>query len=449
MTVSTRSYTAMTLFRPSLFFALIASALATTAFSAVPLLPLTNPGFEQGLESWTPRSGTEIIMRTDPASAHTGKLGLRIEDNDPVAGASIESAALPAKPGKIYRLSFQARSATTAWGLGAYLRFRDAAGKFIKDGKDRVLPPNAESWAPYTLAIAAPADATSILVCFRAFSTSTGAWDIDDLTLEEMEEAAATDIAPAKPALDFSKLPPLPANPPAVVLKVDDLGAVGGEVPKGWKRITDFALERKIKLSIGIITETLATANLSYFQYIKDLHKTGQFEFWFHGWDHKMWKEDGKVLQEFKGTSYEFQKEHFVKSQALAKEKLGFAFTTFGSPFNGFDDATFKVFVEDPEMKVFLYGNRSDQAKIPGKTILERVGGVNIEEPISVPNANRFISGYLKNAKGRSYFVIQGHPNQWNDARWAEFVKLVDYLQQNKIPIITPTEAAALPSPTP
>jgi hypothetical protein len=25
----------------------------------------------------------------------------------------------------------------------------------------------------------------------------------------------------------------------------------------------------------------------------------------------------------------------------------------------------------------------------------------------------------------------------------------VDYLQQNKIPIITPTEAAALPSPTP
>ncbi|HEY9250314.1 MAG TPA: polysaccharide deacetylase, partial [Rariglobus sp.] len=59
------------------------------------------------------------------------------------------------------------------------------------------------------------------------------------------------------------------------------------------------------------------------------------------------------------------------------------------------------------------------------------------------PSADKFISGYLKNAKGRSYYVIQGHPNQWDDARWAEFVKLVDYLQRNHIPVVTPTELAA------
>ncbi|HSI10031.1 MAG TPA: polysaccharide deacetylase, partial [Rariglobus sp.] len=63
------------------------------------------------------------------------------------------------------------------------------------------------------------------------------------------------------------------------------------------------------------------------------------------------------------------------------------------------------------------------------------------------PNADKFITGYLKNAKGRSFFVIQGHPGQWDDARWAEFVKLVDYLQANHIPIVTPTEAAALVAP--
>ncbi|MFA6960983.1 MAG: DUF2334 domain-containing protein [Opitutaceae bacterium] len=249
---------------------------------------------------------------------------------------------------------------------------------------------------------------------------------------------------PAKPPIDLSKLPPLPANPPAVVLKVDDLATGGGNVPRGWKRITDFAIERKIKLSIGIITQSLGTANPSYINYIKDLQKTGLFEFWFHGWDHKQWEENGRKFQEFKGTSYEHQKTSFVKSQALAQEKLGFTFSAFGSPFNSMDENTFKVFAEDPEMKVFLYANRGDQPKIPGKVILERVGGVNIEDPLFVPNADKFIAGYLKNAKDRSYYVIQGHPNQWDDARWAEFVRLIDYLQQNHIPIVTPTEAAAL-----
>ena len=264
--------------------------------------------------------------------------------------------------------------------------------------------------------------------------------------------AAATGVcadtqASANPPLDLSKLPPLPANPPVVVLKVDDLATGGGNVPRNWKRITDFAQERKIKLSIGIIVQSLGTANPSYINYIKDLQKTGLFEFWFHGWDHKTWTEDGKTLQEFKGTPYEHQKESFVKSQALMKEKLGFVFTTFGSPFNGMDENTYKVFSEDPDMKIFLYANPADQAKIPGKVILDRVGGVNIEDPLFVPNADKFIAGYLKNAKNRRFYVIQGHPNQWNDARWAEFVKLVDYLLANHIPIVTPTEAAALVHP--
>jgi peptidoglycan/xylan/chitin deacetylase (PgdA/CDA1 family) len=262
-----------------------------------------------------------------------------------------------------------------------------------------------------------------------------------------VEPSAPVATPPAKPVLDLSKLPPLPANPPVVVLKLDDLATGGGNVPRNWKRITDFALERKIKITVGVIAKSLATANHSYINYIKDLRETGLVEFWFHGWDHRSWEENGQKLQEFKGTSYEHQKASFVNSQALAKEKLGFTFSTFGSPFNGMDENTFKVFSEDPDMKVFLYANRGDQAKMPGKIILERVGGVNIEDPLFVPNADKFITGYLKNAKGRGYFVIQGHPNQWNDERWAEFVRLVDYLQENKIPIVTTAEAAALVAP--
>lgn len=236
----------------------------------------------------------------------------------------------------------------------------------------------------------------------------------------------------------------IPDPAPAVVLKLDDLATGGGNVPQRWRRLADFAKERKLKISIGVICQSLETAKPAYFDFIKDLQASGLCEFWFHGYDHKMWEENGAKLQEFKGTPYEQQKDHFVRSQALAREKLGFAFTAFGSPFNGFDDSTLKVFSEDADMQVFLYGNPADQGKIPGKIILDRVGDVNIENPLFLPSSEKFIAGYLRRAPGRRCFVAQGHPNQWDDARWAEFVKIVDFLQQNRIPVITPTEAAQL-----
>ena len=246
------------------------------------------------------------------------------------------------------------------------------------------------------------------------------------------------------------QLPPLRLNPPAVVLKLDDLTADGGGVSLRWKRLTDFALEQKLKISVGIITQSLATANPAYLDYIKNLHQTGLVEFWFHGYDHKRWTENGHELQEFKGTPYEQQKDHFVKSQALAKEKLGFVFTAFGAPFNGYDGATLRVLAENPAINVILYGHPSDLSKLPGKIVLERISDVNIEAPLFVPDAKKFIAGYLKNAASHRYFVIQGHPGQWDATRWIEFVKLVDYLRQNHIPIVSIAElAASLAGPQP
>ena len=245
--------------------------------------------------------------------------------------------------------------------------------------------------------------------------------------------------------------PPVPRDPPVVVLKLDDLvtDAAGG-VPPEWKRLTDFALEQKLKISVGVITRSLATATPAYLDYIKDLRKTGLVEFWFHGYDNRRWTENGRELQEFKGTSYEQQKDHFVKSQALATEKLGFVFTAFGAPFNGYDDTTLRVLAEDPSINVILFGRPADQSRLPGKVILERISEVNIEAPLFIPDASKFIAGYLRHAEGRRYYVIQGHPAQWSDTRWAEFVKLVDYLRENHIPVVSITElAASLARPKP
>jgi len=246
---------------------------------------------------------------------------------------------------------------------------------------------------------------------------------------------------------------PLPAPLIPVVLKVDDLTVGGnGSVPARWKRITDFAIERKIKLSIGIIAKSLEGDNPAYSAYLKDLQKSGLIEFWFHGYDHGEHQEDGKKYSEFSNRPYDEQKRRFDISQKLAVEKLGAPFVTYGPPGGGNTqgssadwDATVRVMAEEPAMKIWLYPKALDEsgAKLQsaGKvTILDRVYQVNIEQPLFVPSPEKFIAAYSKYAAGRHYYILQGHPNQWDDARWAEFVKLVDYLQANHIPIVTPTE---------
>ena len=231
-----------------------------------------------------------------------------------------------------------------------------------------------------------------------------------------------------------SPLAALTANIPRVpiVLKLDDLNTGGGNVPSTWRRVTDFAAARNIKISVGLIAKSLEIGTPSYLTYIQNLRTTGRAEIWFHGYDH--------VGQEFSGPTYADQKNRFVTSQALAVSKLGFSFAGFGAPENVFDNTTVQVMSEDAAMKVWIYG---DLARPAGKRVLDRVGAVNIEQPTFVPNPEQFVSGYLANYSGRQFFVIQGHPANWTDARWVEFVRLIDWLQANHFTFITPSELAA------
>lgn len=244
------------------------------------------------------------------------------------------------------------------------------------------------------------------------------------------------------PALAQAQQAPAPRTaPPHVVLKLDDLVVHKGSggVHPAWKRVAGLVRERKIKASIGIICNSLEGDNPRYFQWIKDQHAAGRIEFWCHGYDHRQWTEDGKTLQEFKGTSVEHQREAFQKSERLAKEKLGFPLAAFGAGFNAIDENTVEALAAVPEITVWLYGNSNNPA---GKVVLDRVGRVNIEQPTFVPDVEKFIAGYNRYPK-REYFVIQGHPTHWDDARFAQFVKIVDFLTEQGAVFTTPSEYAA------
>ncbi|CAN5795008.1 hypothetical protein BH09VER1_BH09VER1_19400 [soil metagenome] len=241
-------------------------------------------------------------------------------------------------------------------------------------------------------------------------------------------------------------------KPNVIILKLDDLTRVS----PNFNRVLDFLKSRNIHASVGIIANSLEGNKEPYFAWIKERNESGLVEFWFHGYDHKMWKDaSGKDLQEFKGVPYEQQKEHFVESQALAKEKLGFAFRTFGSPFNGSDEATLKVISEDPDMKIFLYGLPTQASAAPNVMIMDRTP-MNIENPTFVPNTERVVHDLQALGGKREFFVIQGHPDQWDEPRMAEFGKMIDYLTSQGVIFATPYEyyqykqdPAAHPLPVP
>ena len=244
--------------------------------------------------------------------------------------------------------------------------------------------------------------------------------------------------------------PPAGATQPApkIIIKVDDLVAGPGRaaVHPRWQRFADFIKERKIKAGIGIICNSLETDNAPYFNWIKDLHKTGLVEFWNHGYDHKMWKEGDRTLFEFKGTSYEYQKEHLARGNQLARQKLGITLHAFGPGFNATDENTVRALGGDPDINAWLYAGSDDkstkalQSKV---AILDLLGDVNIEYPTFVPNFERFGDGYLRHRATRRYFVIQGHPTHWDDDRFAQFVKIIDFLTAEGATFATPSEVAS------
>jgi peptidoglycan/xylan/chitin deacetylase (PgdA/CDA1 family) len=182
-------------------------------------------------------------------------------------------------------------------------------------------------------------------------------------------------------------------SPAYILIKVDDLRDFKGKVHPRWQKLVDFLKDRKIKAGIGIICNSLEKDNPEYIRWIKEQWATGRIEFWNHGYDHREWMEDGKKRQEFVGTSYEQQKEHLTLANRLAKEKLGFTLPAFGAPFNGTDAATRKALEEDPDTKIWLYGDMKNPA---GKLVLDRVGSVNIENPSFKPSLEKFIDGYRR-----------------------------------------------------
>lgn len=424
-------------------------------------VPLQNGGFENGLDGWTAEGAAESAKAL-PEAALLGEKGLRWQTQE-AAKFTLASPPIAVKPGKTYVVSFWAGTAEDAkaapGSIDAKMVFKGANGQIIQPamGKIRKWPVASVKGSRFpaniSMGAAAPEGAATLSILLSTNGKqAVGPLNIDDFQVTELSEEPQTVAAPGQgnpvPPSDPAHLKALEeeiaANPyrgkqpPKIVIKLDDFGATNGKVHPRWLKVADFAKSRNIKVTFGIIATRMTEDCPEFVQWTKEQHAAGRIEFWSHGWDHAERTADGKRFMEFSGESYEHQKQHMADANKLAREKLGFAFTSFGAPFNATDANTVKVLAEDPDITVWMYGDPGNPA---GKKVLERSYAVSIENPTFIPNYGAFLEGYA-HSRGAEYFVMQGHPAAWSDERWDQFVKIVDFLIAQKAEFVFASDLA-------
>ena len=221
--------------------------------------------------------------------------------------------------------------------------------------------------------------------------------------------------------------------PQAIILKLDDVTSNGarGNVPVSprWQRVADFIEQSKLKASFGIIGSSLEQDNPAYFNWIKDLRRRGNIEFWNHGYkDRKAADKTG----EFEG-SYDEQFTALRRTQTLAREKLGFELKAFGPHWSGTTGDTVKALDALPDITMWFYGPKDSK-----KFVFERI--LTLENPTFVPDFEKFKQIYESRACDKPCLALQGHPNAWDEKRWQGFVKIIDYLRSKGCVFTTPSE---------
>jgi peptidoglycan/xylan/chitin deacetylase (PgdA/CDA1 family) len=220
-----------------------------------------------------------------------------------------------------------------------------------------------------------------------------------------------------------------------ILLKFDDvIAARSGAAPVSprWQRIADYLKATNVKGSFGVICESLATDNAVYFQWLEDLQHGGLIEVWMHGYHMREADEPG----EFDHGTFEEQRAVLEKSERLAKEKLGFTLPAFGPHWSVTTEATEQAVEAVPEIKIWLYG----PPKPTHFTRLSLARVMALENPTFVPDPAKFKDTYQQTGATRDVLVLQGHPDQWDDDRWAGFVEIIEFLKSKQVVFMTPSE---------
>ena len=156
---------------------LVLSATLMTAPLCAEPVPLANPGFENGQEGWKIKD--QGISQVEAEAAHTGKSGLRINDESPDLGSDVTCARFNTEPGKKVTVRCWARF-IEGDGSGLCGSARSCLIPPHCILKSRSIPKDARDWRKRVVPCSEDAIEGEIWIIL-----STPCWRLDDFELEQ------------------------------------------------------------------------------------------------------------------------------------------------------------------------------------------------------------------------------------------------------------------------
>lgn len=222
------------------------------------------------------------------------------------------------------------------------------------------------------------------------------------------------------------------------IIKADDIKKVSAN----WDRFFALSKSKGVKVSAGIVCNSLQPARTDYAAWLRAHAESGCIEFWNHGWDHKRWQgEGGKTFYEFQSSGYDHQKKHFSDSQRLMAELFGKAPVAFGPPYNKIDADTVKVMNEDEHVALY-FGYKAVSGLDRAAFARIRLRGEH--DGTGRPNFQAFVTAYgePKN-KGVTFSAIQFHPGKFEEEHFEAYAKILDFLIDEGWRFMLPAEYLA------
>lgn len=218
---------------------------------------------------------------------------------------------------------------------------------------------------------------------------------------------------------------------PKIILKLDDY-KVRNNTCKGLQTLA-FLKEKNVKAGFGVIaTYCDATSAKVFGEYLNAKNNNGEklFEVWNHGFDH--------IKPEFKDTSFEYQRKHFLMADSIIIANIGVEARTFGAPYNANDANTLKVISLIPRYKTIFFSQvKPDQAS----GLFNLGNRINLEVKTGMPDSAFFVTNYLaQKEKYSDYIVLQAHPPHFTPESFEQFKKVINFLLKEKCEFVLPDE---------
>jgi peptidoglycan/xylan/chitin deacetylase (PgdA/CDA1 family) len=271
-------------------------------------------------------------------------------------------------------------------------------------------------------------EATEIMIRFPrpAKATRDEAWNPIEfrwpLPLPTASPADAVAPTVARSSVNSSRI---------IIIKADDFRAPSAN----WDRFIEVSAKRRIKVSIGIICESLRGGDAGYSAWLRSRQNSGEVEFWSHGWDHQRLG-GGRAVSEYGGSGYAYQKKHLTDSQEIMRKVLGKPPVALGTPWNEFDYDTVQVVNEDQNVRLF-FGHKEGvfgAGKIVVRMLQAEANGTGN------PDFSKFKTLYESHKTLPSVIALQFHPPVFQERSFIEYERMLDFLIQEGWTFLLPQE---------